>query len=166
MVVPNLFTSEKILFLQLIIPVLVNKRIATALYYWPIIVSWHGRDFRITGPLWGNPRVTVGSPHKGPSTQSFDIFCCFRPQQTVKQTARLLMFETPWRSFDIIAMQCWLRILSLHREVTSLVFSWGFYLSARGRLYLHTCRLLILSAVQSHSNYITYLVFYHWILIS
>ena len=35
------------------------------------LTSWHGNAFRITAPLWGNPPMTGGFPHKGPVIRSF-----------------------------------------------------------------------------------------------
>ena len=39
-----------------------------------MMTSWHGKAFRITGHLWGEPLVSGGSPHKGPVMRSFDVF--------------------------------------------------------------------------------------------
>ena len=34
--------------------------------------SWHGHTLHITGPLWGEPPVSNGFPHKGPVMRRFD----------------------------------------------------------------------------------------------
>ena len=38
------------------------------------MTSSNGNIFHVTGPLWGNPTVTGGFPHKGPVTRNFDVF--------------------------------------------------------------------------------------------
>ena len=38
------------------------------------MTSREGTDFRITGPLWRNPPVTVNFPFKETVMQSFDVY--------------------------------------------------------------------------------------------
>ena len=43
-----------------------------------------------------------GSPHKGPEMRSYYVL--YDARTVVEQTVDLLLFETPWHSFDVTAM--------------------------------------------------------------
>ena len=62
-----------------------------------MMTSSNGNIFRVTGPLWGNHRSQVDSPHKGQWCAGFRCFLWSSPEQTVEQSRRQ-WFETPSRS--------------------------------------------------------------------
>ena len=61
------------------------------------VLKW--KQFRVTGPLSGNPPATGGFPSQRSVTRSFDGFFKSAPEQTVEQT-----IETPviWDDIELI----------------------------------------------------------------
>ena len=50
------------------------------------VIKWN--NFRVTGPLWGEPPVTVGFPSQRPETGSFDVFFDMRPNKRLSKQSR------------------------------------------------------------------------------
>ena len=69
-----------------------------------IMMSSHGNTFHITGPLWGNRREPVDSPHKGPVTQRFDVFFVVSFNNLLNKQWDWQWFQMPWCSCDITVM--------------------------------------------------------------
>ena len=67
----------------------------------PMITSWHGKVFRIAGPLCVEATATDGFPHAGPVTLTFDVFLCDQREQISNKQCSSRWFEMPWCSYQI-----------------------------------------------------------------
>ena len=79
-------------------PKLVSISWVSLLPEFPIMTSWHGKPFRITGLCEGNPPVTGGSPNKEPINAGVNVFFDVSLNKRWNDRSSCRWFETPWRS--------------------------------------------------------------------
>ena len=60
------------------------------------VIKW--KDFRVTGPLWGDATSHWWSPWQRPVTRNFDVFFDPRLNRRLSKQSRRRWFETPSRS--------------------------------------------------------------------